>query len=224
MTAMSVQSTAMETLPPYIKRIIIGLSGKRYAGKDHVASLIARRWAKENVYVTSFGDALKRAAAEHYALDAERLCTSRAYKEQHRDKLIAFGKITRAVEPARWVREAMQRIPEGCNVVVFSDVRFHHEVEALKDYRLWDQRVFLVRIEASLEARRQRGFVTDPVVDSDPSETELDATPHLDALLVNDSNTREPDVDALIDSFLWQIEDEAYKTNAGGTDGGTAPC
>jgi hypothetical protein len=171
-------------LPP-----LIGLSGKKRAGKDTFAGGLIARGATR----VAFADPLKEAA---YGLNPiigrpafpgvlapqsdVRLATyvdalgwERAKENPEvRRTLQEFGVKIREIDPAFWVRAGMMRAASIDGPVVVTDVRFPNEAEAISAAG-----GVLVRID-------RPGLVS---TDEHPSETALDDYP-FDLVVVNDKS------------------------------------
>lgn len=159
------------------------VSGKRYAGKDTVADLLAEhmRDAGRCIVRTSFALGVKVDAAIAYGLDAERLINDSAYKEQHRKILIDHGAAMRAADPDYWVKRAWEAAAASIGmqngatcqqrpVVIVSDWRFPNEA----DWIALRTAIIRVRVSADNWTRAQRGWAYNEVVDTDVSEVSLD--------------------------------------------------
>lgn len=190
--------------------IWILVSGKRYAGKDTVANLLAERLrdAGRCVVRTSFALGVKTDTAITYGLDLDRLLNDAAYKEEHRALLIAHGKAMREKDESYWIAQAWNAanvsiaMQNGRSsplrpIVIVSDWRFVNEGE-------WIARrtsVIRVRVHANNWARAARGWVYNAAVDSDVSEVALDEA-HVDVNVTNEGEI----VPALIDPIIAAIK------------------
>lgn len=158
--------------------IILLISGKIATGKTYTAEALAERWRALGAVHASFGYELKEAAARDHGLDLERLLNDRVYKEKHRDLLICYAKASRALDPAVFVRACLQRSDkEGANILIISDFRLPEEHEQVIDFysKCPDRpRVFTLRLSASDDVRRQRGWTEKWNVDTDSTECALD--------------------------------------------------
>lgn len=174
------------------------LSGLRFSGKNYIANRITREtgWAQ-----ASFADAVKDECAARYGLDAARLKNDREYKEQHRTKLIELGNTRRAEDPDYWVRRVYDTHNTPGAVYVLCDYRFPNEAAFLRSMKAC---VITVRIQASDDIRRERGWKPDPAVDTDISETSLLET-RPDFLIINDVK------DAFMPEMMFVIIAEASR-------------
>lgn len=153
---------------------IILVSGKRYAGKDVTADIIAAELSKTNKIIRgSFAEQLKQAYAEQHGLDYHRLMTDAAYKEEHRPGLIAMATEARALDTGVWVKrllEPLRNVSEP-TIVIVSDHRFPDEYETCKQFSTIIHRILVV---SSSKIRHDRGWQFTAGVDDGPSECALD--------------------------------------------------
>lgn len=158
------------------KPTFVLVSGYICAGKDTVAARFLKRLSMGGcrVKVASFAEAVKRdAAAQHqldFALLTNHSAEGRAYKEKHRQKLIDVGMEGRRQNENYWVDRVFEA-HRHCDIVIISDWRFPNECHRLRDL---GAAVFCVRVQATQDARRRRGWKPDSSVDNDESETALD--------------------------------------------------
>jgi len=190
----------MRSISPYVQRpglvrapaprVCVLVSGKRYAGKDHVANAIAR--AVPGAERRSFAAQLKRDCAELFALDYARLMDDAAYKEQHRALLIRHGSDMRAVDIMHWARRVAEAAATDA-VTVVSDDRFPNERQFMREQGL---AVITVRVRASDDVRRSRGWTPNATIDADASECALDDVPC--DFVVDNNMLGAPDVAAIV--------------------------
>lgn len=168
------------------------VSGKRYAGKDTAADLIAAALRAQGHVATrtSFAQAVKADVAREYGLDFIRLMTDQAYKEENRRLLIEHGAAMRAQEHSYWVRKTYEGVVRADYIVV-SDWRFPNESEWIS----MRASVIRVRVRADDDVRRARGWVPNDAVDRDQSECSLDGA-EVDLVVCNNGD-RQALTDAL---------------------------
>jgi len=173
----------MATVP--MKPTFVLLGGPRCSGKNYVADKLtaATGWAQ-----ASFADAVKEEAALKHGLDVARLkstaAADRPYKEEHRAKLIELGNGRRAEDPMYWARRVFDTHCTPGAVYVLCDYRFPNEEKFLREC---GANVLTVRVSASDETRRARGWTPNPAVDNDISETALNDT-IFDVIMPNDAH------------------------------------
>lgn len=173
------------------KGLWILVSGKRYAGKDTVADIL-KSIIGRHAERLSFAAAVKRECANGHKLDFEKLMTNTPYKEQHRQLLIDHGKRMREIDPDYWIKATVAgaiQTPATSHIV--SDWRFPNEYTTLA--ALTDKHVIRIRVVASDESRRARGWVPSPV-DADSSECSLDGYNDVITVANNGSPTELNDI------------------------------
>lgn len=155
-------------MPP----LIIALSGKQYAGKDHVADWLLAHLS--GYRKSPIAHALKTEYARRHGLT---LATLEADKAQHRPGLIVLGNWGRAQRPDYWLAQALA-VP-GPKII--PDVRLQHEHALLRQHG-----AFLIRVEADRAIRAQRGTL---VSEDDTTECDLDAMADWDAVIDNNGSS-----------------------------------
>lgn len=157
------------------KFVLVG--GKRCAGKDTIAARL--RYYVENrfnddrsvvVVWTSFAEAVKREAADKHQLDFDRLKNDPAYEREHHQMLTDLDKQRRQEDKNYWVDKVFAA-HGGARIVIIIDWRFYAEKDRLRDF---GARVICVHVRADEETRRRRGWIPNPVIDNDETETALD--------------------------------------------------
>jgi len=146
------------------------ISGKRCSGKDCVAEMIYDELHES--LSTSFALALKRECADTHKLDFNRLLNDRTYKEENRMMLIEHGRNMRAQEQSYWVRKTYEYFNDINWPVIVSDHRFRNESGWLMEQP--GVRVVSIRVTATDRTRAERGWSSNPSIDNDQSETDLD--------------------------------------------------
>lgn len=138
------------------KKIIV-ISGKQYSGKDTVAKIILENF--KDFTRIGIGDAIKIEYGKKNDLTFEQIENE---KHLYREDLIKLGNWGRGIHPDFWLKKIFEL---DYNIIV-PDIRVTHEVEMFRD-----KGAYLIRVEASKEAREQRGKITN---ESDSTETDLD--------------------------------------------------
>lgn len=153
-------------------KIVILVSGKRYSGKDTAVEFI------EGAKPLALADAVRMEyLAEHNdsGIVYEDL-TDRVRKEQHRSGIIALSEGRKKTHgKSYWVRKLYEDyIRNGTGAFVISDWRFIEEYNYFMDIVDDDIVVVTLRINATLETRKNRGLVYNSNVDESIGETGLD--------------------------------------------------
>jgi len=171
------------------------VSGKRAAGKDLVADLIQHALETTKglkVARVALGTINKRCYAEEMGVDLARLQSNRAFKETHRIKMIHYHTQRNKLDPEWCLAELWKSaIASSADVLILSDLR------TLADLRFFEKMkktmkalsLILVRVDATDEARKVRGWEPDVKKDSLPTEVELDALKGWSACVDNSDNS-----------------------------------
>lgn len=184
------------------KLLLLCFSGKRRAGKDASAILIKDQFHDHpNVQVTnnSIGYLPKQQYAEEKGVDLHKILNDVKFKEIHRQGIIDISLQKRKENSWYWVTKCFNSMiqqlkssnEELLNVVCIPDIRFCSELEYLTSQKVenFDINVRKIRIEASDQIRKQRGWVFNEEIDKGSSETELDGYLDWDFVVENNTNS-----------------------------------
>lgn len=169
----------MATVEP---KVIFLFSGKRKSGKDYVTDLILKRLGPDVCCVVRLSAPLKLQYAQEHGLDFGELLGAGQYKEKYRADMIQWGERRREQDPGFFCRLAITGAQQPIWIV--SDAR------RLSDLQ-WFSREFpsqsrCVRVEASTETRRARGWEFTAGIDDAESECGLDHGVQFDWIVRNE--------------------------------------
>ncbi len=139
-----------------MKKLIV-LSGKQYSGKDTVAKLLLEEF--KSFKRIGIGDAIKIMYGKKNGLTYEEI---EADKSKYRTGLIELGDWGRQQDPDFWLNEILNMKED----TIVPDLRLEHELDIFKA-----NNAYMIRVEASLDARRARGIITN---EDDLTEIALD--------------------------------------------------
>lgn len=139
-----------------MKKLIV-ISGKQYSGKDTVAKLLLEEL--RSFRRIGIGDAIKIMYGKQSGLTYEQI---EADKGTHRTGLIELGDWGRRQDPDFWLNEILKMDED----IIVPDLRLEHELDVFKE-----NNAYMIRVEASLEARKTRGVITN---ENDLTEIALD--------------------------------------------------
>jgi phosphomevalonate kinase len=182
--------------------VLVMLSGKRLVGKDAVADELIAQCGRAGVTARrlTLVDCCKVGyAAETAGVELQRLLGDREYKEAHRTSMTRWFHETIAKDVEAFRRIVATQIKEdgGCTrVFVISDARLLRDFSFFESSErgwaggaLW-QPPLKLRIEASDEARKERGWEPNATQDTDATECELDDYSQWTKVLRNDGSDR----------------------------------
>ena len=152
------------------KKIIV-FSGKQYSGKDTVAKIILEKLP--DFKRIGLGDAIK---IEYGKTIGKTFDEIEKEKHLYRADLIKFANEKRAIDQDYWIK----KIVEYPYNVIVPDMRVKREYEFFKS-----QGAYMIRVEASVEARSKRGTL---VKADDPTETALDEINDWNYVIYNESD------------------------------------
>jgi phosphomevalonate kinase len=175
---------------------VIALSGKRFSGKDTLATLLCDRAVAlgEPLRRRALADECKRAfveeqAAAGVAVDLAGLLGDRAYKERWRPALTAFTERALARNPAVFCERLLPPGAPAGEPLLVTDVRLLHDASFLKAHG----DTLLVRLSCDDAARARFGWTHTDGVDTHRTETELDRYAAWDLIIPNNGSLADLD-------------------------------
>lgn len=160
--------------------VVFVFSGKRKSGKDFVAEKLKETLGYNRCEIIRLSGPLKYEYARQHGLEFDRLLDSTTYKELYRQDMIRWGEEKRRADPTYFCKLATKmvspKIREGSQTVqkpvwVISDARRKSDVHYFKTNY---EKVVHVRIAASEDVRKSRGWMFTAGVDDAESECGLD--------------------------------------------------
>ncbi|XP_042212952.1 phosphomevalonate kinase-like, partial [Homarus americanus] len=153
--------------------LIFLFSGKRKSGKDYITDLLQQRLDDAQCQTIRLSGPIKQQFAKTNCLDYSQLLTASEYKEKYRLEMIAWSESKRAEDIGFFIRAAIDMY-EGANypIWIVSDMRRQSDLSWFKQH--YGECLYTVRITASEEVRKQRGWVFTPGIDDAESECDLD--------------------------------------------------
>ncbi len=148
--------------------MIIGLCGYPYSGKTEIAKYLVEHY--RNVERMNFADGVKKMVLQLHGVEPRHVYGTKADKEEVIPALGVSGRYLmetlgtkwgrELVKPTIWLDQAMAEANKADaygNTIVFDDVRFHNEVDAIKNDRGVVLRITRpgVEIDFSLPANQQ---------------------------------------------------------------------
>ena len=162
-------------------QLAIVFAGKRKSGKDYCSDRLLALIGDEVAEIGRLSGPLKKAYAEEHDLDYAELLTASSYKEQHRARMITWGEERRNADAGFFARKVLAASSKP--ILIISDARRPGDVAFFQENV---PTVITVRVEASQDTRRARGWVFTGGVDDAESECGLDAYEPWDVVLHND--------------------------------------
>ncbi|KAM3873566.1 phosphomevalonate kinase [Diretmus argenteus] len=187
----------METVQP---KLVLVFSGKRKSGKDYVTDLIMKRLGPDVCCVLRLSAPLKQQYAEEHGLDLDQLLGTGCYKEDYRADMIRWGETRRQQDPGFFCRLATTGAEQP--VWVVSDARRLSDVQWF--WREFPSQTRCVRVQASDQTRRERGWVFTAGIDDAESECGLDSRVEFDWIIRNEANA--PSLEDQLQAILTLAE------------------
>lgn len=154
--------------------ILIGIHGKKKAGKDTLYNYIKACVPLMRVERIGFADSLKAEVAKAFGVTVEFL---EAHKDKFRHILQAWGDGRREItSKTYWIEKVTRKLNESiADMVVIPDVRYKNEFDFIRTLG-----GYLIRIKKPVP------LLADFRLDTHPSEIELDHTSGFDFCVTND--------------------------------------
>ncbi len=162
-------------------QLAIVFAGKRKSGKDFCSDRLLALIGDEVAEIGRLSGPLKKAYAEEHDLDYAELLTASSYKEQHRARMITWGEERRNADAGFFARKVLKAASKPIRII--SDARRPGDVAFFQENV---PTVITVRVEASQETRKARGWVFASGVDDAESECGLDSYEKWDVVLKNE--------------------------------------
>ncbi|CAF2119139.1 unnamed protein product [Rotaria magnacalcarata] len=154
-----------------VKKILL-LSGKRKSGKDYIGEKLAEQLQAVLLHLS---EPLKLEYARINQINGEQLLDSSSYKENYRKDMIRWGEEKRNEDPSIFCRLTIEQKHEMCSlnpIWIICDIRRYTDIDFFQKY--FPDRLLLVRIEASIDKRKMRGWIFTSNIDDSESECQLD--------------------------------------------------
>ncbi|XP_073408491.1 phosphomevalonate kinase [Dendrobates tinctorius] len=165
-------------------RLLLLFNGKRKSGKDYITERLRESLGGDVCAILRLSGPLKQQFALERVLDFERLLDASEYKERYRADMIHWGEEKRNADPGFFCRLIVEGVTQP--VWIVSDTRRRTDVDwFLTEY---GAAVQTVRVVASPEARKSRGWVYTVGVDDAESECGLDSGVTYDWIITNDGD------------------------------------
>ncbi|XP_004475095.2 phosphomevalonate kinase isoform X2 [Dasypus novemcinctus] len=162
-------------------RLVLLFSGKRKSGKDFVTEALLSSLGADVCAVLRLSGPLKAQYAQEHGLDFQRLLDASTYKEAFRRDMIRWGEEKRQADPGFFCRKAVEGVPQP--VWLVSDTRRLSDIQWFRE--AYGAATRTVRVVASEQSRRQRGWEFTPGVDDAESECGLDGFGDFDWVIEN---------------------------------------
>ncbi|KAK7604395.1 hypothetical protein V9T40_005581 [Parthenolecanium corni] len=186
---------------PTNPKIVLLFSGKRKSGKDYITDLLISKLDPNQAIVLKISAPIKSFWAKSNNLNFDHLLSASSYKEQHRRAMIDWSEEERCKDPGIFCRQAVEMYEAVEKPLwIVSDVRRPTDVTWFKES--YPSKINTIRIDASEETRRKRGWTFTSGVDDEPSECGLDDYENWNWRYSNDDDNQEK-----LESFLTDLTD-----------------
>ncbi|XP_037047950.1 phosphomevalonate kinase-like [Bradysia coprophila] len=163
------------------QKLIILFSGKRKTNRDFLASALLSQLDESVAEIVRICEPVKKLWTIKMALKDDDL--RGPLKEQYRKEMIIWSDKVRAQLPTFFCSEAFRSAEKPITIV--SDIRHYTDMDYFINFNI---PLLAVRIDASDEKRKKRGWVFTKGIDDTKTECELDDFKEWDYVI--DSDTR----------------------------------
>lgn len=170
-------------------KLVLLFSGKRKSGKDYITDLLQERLGDAVAKTVRLSGPIKQQFAANNGLDYSSLLSASEYKEKYRLQMIEWSEAKRAQDSGFFIRAAIEMYEGGKYPIwIVSDMRRRSDLAWFKEH--YGNCVHTVRITASPEVRRQRGWTFASGVDDAESECDLDSITEWDSEVNNSGDAQ----------------------------------
>jgi phosphomevalonate kinase len=155
------------------------ISGKRHTGKDFLSLRLQtyiRDVLGQNCQFLSGSKVLKHEFCRDNGLDIVKMLNDRSYKEEHRAKMTQYYYDVLSKKGIDYCNQQlvgeMLSVSEPTYFIL--DIRYRFEIDCYVKHGL-DPLMTKIRINVVDEIKQKRGWVSNPEIDNDASEIELDS-------------------------------------------------
>lgn len=186
---------------PSSPALVLLFSGKRKSGKDYITDQLQQRLDENKSKIIRLSGPIKQQFANDNGLDYSQLLTASDYKEKYRSEMITWSEAKRAQDKGYFIREAI-KMYEGSKypIWIVSDMRRRSDLAWFREHH--PDAVYSVRIMATEEARKKRGWIFTPGVDDAESECDLDMITSWDMEVDNSQEESAGHLLSVLDSLL----------------------
>lgn len=154
-------------------KLVLVFSGKRKSGKDFVTDILKERIGDKSVIIRLSGP-LKECYAKDNGLDYEKLLSASDYKEKYRLDMLRWSEAIRNQDYTYFCKAAISKYEaEKHPIWIISDARRLTDHTFFREN--YGERMKTVRILASDESRKLRGWEFTEGVDDKETECGLDS-------------------------------------------------
>lgn len=166
-------------------KLILLCCGKRKSGKDFLTDYLESTLTKNRAVILRLSGPLKECYARDHGLDFDQLLSATDYKEKYRLDMIQWSECIRNQDHGYFCRAAIDKYgARQFPLWIVSDCRRTTDFQFFQEN--FPGKCRTIRIQASDEARKSRGFVFQAGVDDKESECGLDNHDQFDYVIQND--------------------------------------
>lgn len=200
--------------------LVVLVSGKRFAGKDYICKRIQRRFEDQGIRYKRFNhaDQMKRIYCDATGADLDLMFTDRTYKEQHRSAMTAMYQdiVSKESNQLMFCESILDQIVNddiSSDVILIGDFRRTFEQEFYERYFGGKDQIITIRVNATEETRKGRGWICSDSKDSNVTECELDNKADWGFVFENDGTERDA-IQWIDDQLKPQIDRHLARLNA----------
>nr|QFU80954.1 MevPK [Eotetranychus kankitus] len=171
--------------------LIIILSGKRKTGKDFVTELIEKRY-QHKLAVIHISKPIKQKYSELHGAAFDELMKASKYKEQFRLDMVKWSENEKSTrnDEAYFLKLAIDMEKADQHAIwLIADARRPADLAYFDDQQFSESKVIKIRIQATEETRKSRGWIFTENIDDATTECGLDCYTNWDYIFDNDGTS-----------------------------------
>lgn len=169
-------------------KFVIILSGKRKCGKDFVGHLLQQKIGPRLI-AFRIAEPIKSRFAKNHNLNLEQLMSSSDYKEKYRQEMVKWSEEVRKSDSDYFLKIAIQESQSNKYPIwMLTDARRLTDVHYFKNnIKFQNSKIISLRITASDQTRKRRGWEFTDGIDNAETECGLDQYNQWDFVVNNDA-------------------------------------
>lgn len=185
-------------------KVVIILSGKRKCGKDFVGNLLQQKIGSRLI-AFRIAEPIKSHFAKNHNLNLEQLMSSSDYKEKYRQEMVKWSEEVRKSDSDYFLKITIQESQANKYPIwMLTDARRLTDVQYFKNnVKFQNSKIISLRITASDQTRKRRGWEFTDGIDNAETECGLDQYNQWDFVVNND--TTEDDLMFQLQPIIDQI-------------------
>ncbi|CAG7816806.1 unnamed protein product [Allacma fusca] len=195
------ESSTTHKPPEFKPEILVLISGKRKSGKDYFTDRLIETFGAEKTAILRIAAPIKHYWSVKNNLDYEKMLGTSGYKEQHRFKMVEWSQEVRTKNYGYFNVEAIRMgKAEGKPIWICSDIRHRRDYNWFREF--YPDLVKRIRVFATEDVRKSRGWLFTPGIDDGPSECNLDDISDWDLVITNNGQSTDETIPKAVETVI----------------------